>query len=237
MSNSNGRLFYNCAKFVRERIAQPCALCGRRSVGSAVCPACLETLPRLPAGICPVCAQPTPLAEVCGACLKRPPAFDRTVAAFRYGPPLDELVRSFKYGGELALAEFFADRLAGTLAGRALPDRLIPMPLYPARTRERGFNQAVELGRALARRLDLPLDVQACRRMRATTPQAGLDLKARRRNLRGAFACDGSLDGLAVALLDDVMTTGSSLDELARTARRAGASRIEVWVLARAVRR
>lgn len=218
-------------------MAQPCALCGRRSLGGAVCALCLERLPRLPAARCPICSEPTPLGEVCGACLKRPPAFDRALAAFRYAPPLDGLVQRFKYGGDLTLAQFFADRLAATLSGEPLPDLLLPMPLHPDRTRERGFNQAVEIGKALARRLDLTLDWRACRRLRATAPQAGLDLKARRRNLRGAFACDRDLGGLRVALLDDVMTSGASLDALATAARRAGAADVTAWVVARALRR
>ncbi len=229
------QLLYGCANFVRGHLAQPCALCGRRSLGSAICPACREGLPALPEGCCPVCAQPTPLAEVCGACLKRPPAFDRTVAALRYAPPVDDLVQRFKYGSELALAEFFADRLAGALANRPLPDLLIPLPLHPSRTRERGFNQALEIGKPLARRLGLALDYQACARIRPTPPQAALPLKERRRNIRGAFACQGYLTGKHVALLDDVMTSGASLEELARAVRRAGAAEVSVWVVARAL--
>lgn len=221
---------------MREHLAQPCALCGRRSLGSAICPACREGLPALPEGCCPVCAQPTPLAEVCGACLKRPPAFDRTRAAFRYAPPLDGLVQRFKYGRELALAGFFAEQLALAVSQDPLPDLLIPLPLHPSRTRERGFNQAVEIGKVLARRLDLPLGYLACARIRPTPPQAALPLKERRRNIRGAFACPTDLAGRHVALLDDVMTSGASLDELARAARQAGAEEVSVWVVARAMK-
>lgn len=236
MSISWTHLFDGCSSFVRRHVAQPCALCGRRSLVGAVCAPCLEGLPRLPAARCPVCAQPTPLGEVCGACLKRPPAFDRTVAAFRYAAPVDGLVQRFKYGGELALAQFFADQLLAALPGRDLPERLLPLPLHASRTRERGFNQAVEIGKVLSRRLGLPLDGLACARIRPTPPQAGLSLKARRRNIRGAFACGADLTGRHVALLDDVMTSGASLDALASAVRRAGARQVEVWVVARAVR-
>lgn len=236
MSNYWTTCFDSCISFVQRHVAQPCALCGRRSLGSAVCPACLDTLPRLPAARCPVCAQPTPLGEVCGACLKRPPAFDGCVAAFRYAPPLDGLVQRLKYAGDLALAGFFADRLAAELTGADLPDLLIPLPLHPSRTRERGFNQAVEIGKPLSRRLDVPLDYLACQRTRPTPPQAGLPLKERRRNIRGAFVCSEVLAGKRVALLDDVMTSGASLDALALAARRAGAAAVSVWVVARAVK-
>lgn len=240
MSISWTRLFDGCLRVVRRHVAQPCAVCGRRSLGGAVCPPCLGALPRLPAARCPVCAQPTPLGEVCGACLKRPPAYERCVAAFRYAPPVDGLVQRFKYGGELPLAHFFAEELAAELtaglAGRNRPDVVLPLPLHPSRTRERGFNQAVEIGKALCRRLDLPLDYQASQRIRPTPPQAGLSLRERRRNLRGAFACGRDLTGLRVALLDDVMTSGASLEALANAVRRAGARQVEVWVAARAVR-
>lgn len=236
MSNQKQGPIYSCLSFVRTFLAQPCAICGGRSLGSPICGACHDTLPHLSAPRCPVCAQPTPLGEVCGACLKHPPAFVHTVAAFRYAAPLDSLVQRFKYGGELALAGFFADSLAAMLKDHPPPDLLIPLPLHPDRTRERGFNQAVEIAKPLARRLNLPLDYLACRRVRATSPQAGLPLKERRRNIRGAFACDGRLAGKRVALLDDVMTSGASLDELAKAARRAGAAEVSVWVVARAVK-
>lgn len=201
-----------------------------------MCPACLDALPRLPAIRCPVCAQPTPLGETCGACLKRPPAFQGCVAPFRYAAPLDGLIQRFKYGGELALAGFFAHQLATALAGADRPDLIIPLPLHPLRTRERGFNQAVEIGKVLARRLDLPLDYRTCQRLRPTPPQAGLTLQERRRNIRGAFACGESLAGRRVALLDDVMTSGASLDALAQAALSAGAGEVVVWVVARAVK-
>lgn len=151
---------------------------------------------------------------------------------YRYAFPLDALIQHYKYAGAQELAEFFASVLAPRLADQPLPELIVPMPLHPARLRQRGFNQALEIARRLGRQFDLPI-MHACRRQRDTPPQAGLDLQTRRRNLRGAFLCTEALEGKRIALLDDVMTTGSSLDEMAQAARRAGAQHITAWVIAR----
>ena len=213
-------------------IAQPCVLCGARVSGKLICPGCADDLPRLPAERCPQCALPSHGGVLCGACLKKPPRFERCEAVYRYGFPLDALVRHCKYGGAQELAELFAEALVQRLADLPRPDLIVPMPLHPARLRERGFNQALEIARRLGDRLNLPCR-HACRRLRDPPPQAGLDLKARRRNLRGAFVCDEDLNGKRIALLDDVMTSGSSLNELAQAAHRAGALEISAWVVAR----
>jgi ComF family protein len=170
---------------------------------------------------------------VCGACLKRAPTFGHTVAAYSYGFPVDALIHALKYGGNLALAPLLAERLTRLAAERERPDLLIPMPLHRARLRERGFNQALEIGRIVAAGLGIPLEVEACRRIRDTIGQTGLSWKERRRNVRGAFACDKDLAGRRVAVLDDVMTTGATLDELGRVLRRAGAVEVDAWVVAR----
>lgn len=150
-----------------------------------------------------------------------------------YAFPVNILVQRLKYAAELPLADFLAEQVAQAVAAQPLPDLILPMPLHPRRLGERGFNQAVEIGRKLALRLGVPLHAEACQRLRDTPAQAGLDLEARRRNLRGAFQCDADLAGLRVALLDDVMTSGASLDELAQAARNAGARAVEAWVVAR----
>jgi ComF family protein len=167
--------------------------------------------------------------------LAHPPAFDATIAAFAYAFPVDRLIHAFKYQGRLALAEWSA---AVVLAERARrersdPDRLIALPLSIERQRERGYNQAAEIARLAAARTGIPLLSAGVRRVRAAPPQAVLPWTARERNVRGAFACDADLAGLRVAVIDDVMTTGASLSELARTLRAAGATKIENWVVAR----
>jgi len=179
--------------------------------------------------------MPTHDGMHCGACLKRPPAFSRSCAAYTYAFPLDALIRHCKYGREPGVTALFADSLGARLADRPDIDLLLPMPLHPKRLAQRGFNQAVEITRRLAPVLGLTWQIDACKRVRDTPPQAGLDLDARRGNLRGAFTCALDLTGKRVALVDDVMTSGSSLDELARTVLRAGAAEVHAWVVARAV--
>jgi ComF family protein len=112
-------------------------------------------------------------------------------------------------------------------------DLVIPMPMHPQRLQERGFNQALEIARSLAKHLNLELNYQACQRIRLTPPQAGLPLKDRIKNVRGVFECKQPLQGLNIAIVDDVMTTGASLNELSKTLKKAGAARVECWIIAR----
>jgi len=198
-----------------------------------LCPACRNALPYHPPETCPSCALPTVGGATCGHCLKKPPAFDCTVAAFSYTFPLDALIHSYKYAGNLTLLDLLAEPLAARAIAQRKPDLLIPMPLHPARLKQRGFNQALEIARQVAQRLAIPLDSRACRRLRDTPPQASLKLQQRAANLRGAFSCEIDLRGKRVALLDDVMTSGASLHELAKTVRAKGAAQVEAWVVAR----
>lgn len=230
----------SCVSFVQSRFPHPCLLCGTTTRGDQLCPGCRQDLPYLPPQRCTQCALPLPSRHegthgdlTCGACLRRPPAFDHTVAVYAYDFPLDALVKHCKYQGGLELTAWFARGLAERARGQAGVDVLIPMPLHPDRLGERGFNQAAEIARHLSRHMQLPWLAGACRRVRNTPPQAGLDLKARRRNLRGAFLCDVDLTGRHVALVDDVMTSGASLNELARTVKKAGAASVAAWVVAR----
>jgi len=171
---------------------------------------------------------------VCGTCLNRPPHFDATLALWRYEFPCDRLVQALKYRAQLALAGFFAR----SLASRPLPefDVLLPMPLHPRRLAERGFNQALEIARGLARNLG-PIEPRGVLRVKNTPPQAELPYEERAKNVRGAFLCKLDLSGARVAVLDDVMTTGATLNELARALKRAGATRVENFVIARTVLR
>jgi ComF family protein len=151
---------------------------------------------------------------------------------YHYAFPFDALIQHCKYGGAQELADLFARALAHRLRSLPLPELIVPMPLHAARLRQRGFNQALEIARRLGVLLNLPCR-HACRRLRDTPPQAGLDLATRKRNLRGAFVCDEDLTGKRIALVDDVMTSGSSLNELTKAARSAGAVEVSAWVVAR----
>lgn len=218
---------------MQAHLPQSCVLCGMRAEGGLLCGGCAGDLPTLPEPRCPQCALPSADGGLCGHCLKRPPRFDRTRAALAYDFPLDALVQAFKYQHRLELADLFSTLMAEQAAGHPLPDLLLPMPLHAERLAERGYNQAAEVARRLSLRLGVAWDGNACHRTRATASQAGLDLKARQRNLRGAFECGRDLSGRRVALVDDVMTSGSSLDELASVVKRAGAAEVEAWVVGR----
>lgn len=215
-------------------LADDCQLCGQHDCDDTLCPACRADLPRLPPSRCPQCALPTPLGERCGRCLREAPHFDRTLAAYAYDFPLDRLVQSFKYGHRLALGDWLGRQLADL--ARDLPaDLIVPMPLHPHRLRKRGFNQALELSRPLHALRGIPLAPRLCRRTRDTPAQAALPWRARVANVRGAFHCTADLSGKHLLLVDDVMTTGASLDECARTLKLHGAASVTLLVVARAL--
>ena len=219
-----------------------CLLCGATgTMGRDLCAACDAALPRNLAA-CPRCALPLTGAVVglCPHCQSQPPhsaqGFDRVFAPFRYQPPMDFLILQLKFAGRLSHARLLGELFATALAERGppLPDGIVPVPLHPLRLRERGFNQALELARAAARRFQLPLWPHALRRVRHTLPQIRLNAHARQSNPLGAFALGQPLRGTRIALLDDVMTTGSTVTECARILRAGGATDIEVWVIGRA---
>lgn len=227
-------------KTLQRRLFPPyCLLCGDPSMLERnLCDGCFAALPR-PERSCPRCAAalPTVLAAdvVCGRCQHTPPTFDRAVAALTYEEPARYLIRALKFHRNLAagrlLGELLAER-AKTLT--PLPQAILPVPLHSKRYRERGFNQAHELAIPIAHALGIPLLNHGVRRARATTPQPGLSAQQRRENLRGAFVVTRALAVEHVALVDDVMTTGATLDALAAALRQVGAQQIDVWVCARA---
>jgi ComF family protein len=223
-------LFNTCVRNVQAWAGEDCLLCGGEGGPELLCAACIAELPALPDS-CPRCALPSPAGAVCGSCLIHPPHFDATLALWRYEFPCDRLVQALKYRGRLALAGFFAR----SLASRQMPevDLIVPMPLHPKRLAERGFNQALEIARHLGR----PIEPRGVLRVKHTPPQTELPYDERAKNVRGAFLCKLDLTGASVAVLDDVMTTGATLNELARALKRAGATRVENFVIARTVSR
>jgi len=215
-----------------------CTLCGNPGMpGLDLCAACRADLP-WNTSACPGCARPLPAgasAWRCGACLSHPPAWDIAFSALHYALPVDALVQQLKFHGRLARARLLGELLAQALQSERhtpWPAALIPVPLHPNRLRERGFNQARELALPLARHFAIPLRDDLARRIRATAPQVGLTAAARARNLRGAFAIDGAPPA-HVALIDDVLTTGSTLTAMSLALRAAGSMQIEVWTPAR----
>jgi len=166
----------------------------------------------------------------CAGCIVAPPAFDATIVLADYRPPLARLTLDLKFRSRLALAGAFADRLAraaeDAMAPDEVPDVVVPVPLARGRLALRGFNQAWEIARCLARRLELPADATLLARVAETARQATLDADARRRNVEAAFAVTRPVRGLAVAVVDDVMTSGATLEAAAQALKAAGARRV-----------
>ncbi len=159
--------------------------------------------------------------------------FDCACAAFEYRYPVTELVHAFKYSGNFTAGSLLAASLADRLKTERMPEWIVPMPLHPTRLKERGFNQAAELGRRLSLVTGAELRLDILVKMRDTAPQASLPWRERQANVKGAFACRSAVAGRRIALVDDVMTTGATLREAAKIVRNAGAADISVWVAAR----
>jgi len=218
-------------------LPQDCFLCGAFAGASLLCAACSNDLPKIAASACPLCALPTPSGETCGACLAQPPFFDATRCCFRYAFPVDRLVQALKFQHRLVVARFFAEALLETAATLPFPtDLLLALPLSDERLRQRGFNQALEIARPLVRQCGWLLPTAGYRRVIDTAPQSSLPWKERSKNIRGAFECDLDLSGKSVTVIDDVMTTGASLNEFARILKQHGAARVTNLVAARALR-
>lgn len=216
-----------------------CRLCGLRLTGwPELCPGCHADLPWL-LYCCSRCARPLPRhghGTTCGRCLQQAPPYDRTLALFTWQPPADYLLKRLKFNGDLGMAPLLATLFARRVLQQdeSRPEMLVPVPLHPSRLRERGFNQATELARPLARQLQLPLQTGLCRRVRHTEAQSLLPPAARRLNMRRAFTVTDVPVNAHIAIVDDVMTTGHTARELAGELKRAGAARVDVWVMARA---
>jgi len=212
-----------------------CYLC-RGAARGILCDGCDADLPRLASGPgaerCPRCALASPGGAVCGRCLTHPPAYDATTAALAYAFPADVLVQALKFRGELALAPFLGNLLSKRVSSETV-NYIVPVPLSSERLRSRGYNQALEIARHVASATGARLAPEACERRRDTAMQMDLPLAQRARNVRGAFECPRMVEGATIAVLDDVMTTGATLDEVATALKRAGAGRVVNWVVAR----
>ncbi|MCE3263275.1 MAG: amidophosphoribosyltransferase [Pseudoduganella sp.] len=223
-----------------------CVLCGARGP-ALLCPGCHAQFFGAGTPRCPVCANPMAAAAhpaamglPCGRCQAAPPAFDATLAAADYALPVDRLVLQLKFAGQLALARLFAGLLGEAIAradapARARPALLCPVPLGPQRLSERGYNQSLEIARPLGRQLGIAVHARLAVRVRDTPAQSSTPHGARRANIAHAFAIpDRALvAGRHIGLVDDVMSSGQTLQELAATLKRHGAARVTNYVFAR----
>lgn len=211
-------------------LPQHCALCAAACGATLLCVECDAALPRL-GHTCRRCALPVARgAAVCAHCCARPPPWTLAIAPYAYAYPVDRLLHALKYRGVVAYAPLFARALVGRV--EALPDAIVALPLSRGRQRDRGYNQAAEIARPVARRLGVPL-LDGLRRTRDTPALAGLPWRERHRSMRHAFAATAGVRGLHVALIDDVFTTGATLRAATHALQAGGAVRVDAWVVAR----
>ncbi|WP_164521437.1 ComF family protein [Iodobacter ciconiae] len=192
-------------------------------------------MPYLTQALCPQCALPAHDGGLCAACLNHPPAFDFSLAAFAYTAPITQLIIAAKFSENWSLLPTLGQLLLKRVSSAARPDFIVPLPLHPERLKERGYNQAFELAKPIARQLQLTLRPELLKRHINTEHQARLSQAERHKNMQQAFSTKSNIEGKHIVLIDDVMTSGSSLHAAASCLKEAGAARVDNWVLARAL--
>jgi len=232
-------MVYNWLK-ITQRCLTPsfCLLCGHAAAHDLLCSTCRDSLP-LADSRCQRCAVHLPAqgATLCGHCISKPPPQDAAYSAFRYLPPIRALLHDLKYSHRLHLANWLSDRFCETLTACHYPlqvESLIPVPLHPNRQRLRGFNQATELARRISQTFKLKLEFDCIQRQHPTPKQTGLNMRDRKHNLRGVFKLDNKKLPTSCALVDDVVTTGATSQELAALLKTNGVQHVEIWSIARA---
>ena len=226
----------NTLHFLNFLLPVSCGLCNSATNSHlALCQPCLNELPYL-GDSCPGCASPSRSTTLCGKCQKQQPSYDQTLALLLYQQPVNTLIQQFKFNRKLEYSRLFSELLAERLALFAEPpDLIIPVPLHSSRLRSRGYNQAWELTKHLSKIADIPASHKLCSRIKKTPLQTGLKASERKQNLKQAFAVTGNVKGLHVCVVDDVMTTGSTLEAIAAVLKAAGAAHVSGLVVARAI--
>jgi ComF family protein len=211
----------------------------------SLCHTCIADFRHICSPLCPICGVTFPSEikddHLCEDCLRKRPFYDSAVAPYRYEGPILEAIHRFKYGAKSFLAASLGPLLAQFTEERIENPRhllTMPVPLHPKRVRERGFNQSLLLARYVARGLKSDLDFLSLKRLRYTLPQTRLAKKERQKNVRGAFQLNSrdAVKGKTIVLVDDVVTTGNTMNECARVLKKGGACKVFCVSLARAVR-
>ncbi len=203
-------------------ITNPCIHCGL-------------PLPPLPPDSTTVHLTSSTSHIICGECSKNPPSFDRCIAPLRYQTPVSGIISGLKFSARLQHAPLLGNLLAQQIrtVGAKLPELIIPVPLHKGRLRQRGFNQALELSRVLSRQLDIPIDQKSCVRHRPTDTQSQLEKSERSKNMREAFSVCRTIKSNHIALVDDVVTTGSTVSEITKLLKQHGVETVDIWAVAR----
>ena len=219
-----------------EWVAPPCCLLCRLEVEyrHGLCQGCWAKLP-VNEIHCECCALPMAHESLCGHCQRCPPVFDSVIAPLRYQDPIDQMLCALKYHQQLSFARTAAGLITDTVreSGEPMPDLLIGVPMTHRAVRKRGLNQAVFLARLIGRQLGIPAKSTLIKKLRETDRQSTLNASKRQRNLKGAFHCKGSLEDKHIALVDDILTTGATANEISKVLKAAGANRVDIWVCAR----
>lgn len=216
-----------------------CLFCKNPADRFHLCAACFGSLPWLKE-VCPVCAKSLRHSGLtCGSCLIQPPPYDSTYALFSYQSPIDHLVLGIKFRQKLVYAKVLGELMTEKLEKIYLenkPDYIIPIPLHPTRIKVRGFNQAVEIAKPIAKKLAIPLDISSAQRILATQPQAAITSGKRQSNVNHAFQVNPLFHANHIALIDDVVTTASTVTALAKCYKKLGVKKIDVWCCAKTIR-
>ncbi len=234
-------LIQSIKQLLTMALPNTCALCQcHSSNGTDLCDSCMQCLPWNQQA-CQQCAMP--LADKaqthCGQCLKNPPPFDRMLSLFIYKRPITHMINQLKFHSKLVqsklLGELLAEKITQYYKQENLPELIIPVPLHKKRLIQRGFNQSTELAKPISRALNIPIDKHACVRSKHTQAQSSLHAKLRKQNTKGAFAMNKTINATHIAIIDDVVTTGSTISELSKTLRQQGAKLIDIWCCARTI--
>ncbi len=219
-----------------------CVLCSEvchSSYQTLICEPCLSDLPVITAS-CTVCSTTLSIkdtANVCGSCLKTRPFYQKSIIPLEYTFPTTELIKQLKYNNKLLYSEILSKILLDRIKQNndTFPECIIPVPLHPVRLMKRGFNQSALIAKTISKELNIPVDLKSCRRIKNTLQQTGFSKSQRKKNIRNAFSVRKNFSAKHVAILDDVVTTGSTVNELAKVLQQAGAETIEIWACARTV--
>ena len=234
------KMLHNWINIIQDYLLPPtCILCGNTGFNSLdLCEHCFKRLSRNQ-HCCYRCAErfttPITTPQLCGKCLSSPPAFDETIAPFVYQGEMRHLITSLKYRAQTRNARLLGSLLANHLKENAQrPELIIPVPLHKVRYRERGFNQTIEIATIISQTLNIPLDLSGCIRTENTPHQVALNAQQRQTNIKNAFTIIKPISAQHIAIIDDVMTTGATVNELANSLKSAGVSRIDIWTCAKA---
>ncbi|QKQ28157.1 ComF family protein [Candidatus Reidiella endopervernicosa] len=227
-------------RIIDTTLPHHCLLCdSRHCQNQPICQHCHAALPVIKHA-CQQCGIPLKREQArCGRCIKKPPYYSTSTIPYHYEHPIDRLIQALKFDAKIGVAQLLGKQIAKQRLNHGstpLPQCIIPVPLHRSRLRERGFNQSLEIARAISEHLDITLNYQSCQRNRPTATQTSLPAAQRSANLRNAFSAVSIEEVDHVAIVDDVVTTGHTANELARLLRRGGIKIVEVWAAARAGR-